>query len=63
MYRIYAINIPEKYTLNCNATWNENINSIKFPTQKNDGTYSNYNKTELWVGHLSAETEDNHFTE
>ena len=62
-HRIYAINIPEEYTLNCNATWDESINSIKCPAQKIDGTYSSYDKTKLRVGYSSVETEGNHFTE
>ena len=61
-HRIYAINIPEDYAFNCNATWNENTNSIKCPEQKIDGTYSKYDKTKIRVGYSSIETKDNFFT-
>lgn len=61
-HRIYAINIPEDYTFNCNATWDEKIDSIKCPAQKIDGTYSNYDKAELRGGFSSVETKDNFFT-
>lgn len=60
-HRIYAINIPEEYTFNCNATWDESNNSIKCPKQKIDGTYSKYHKTELRVGYSDVDTKDNHF--
>lgn len=62
-HRIYAINIPEEYTFNCNATWDESNNSIKCPKQKIDGTYSKYHKTELRVGYSDVDTKDNHFCE
>lgn len=61
-HRIYAINIPEEYAFNCNATWDENTNSIKCPEQKIDGTYSKYDKTKIRVGYSSIETKDNFFT-
>lgn len=61
-HRIYAINIPEDYTFNCNATWDEKIDSIKCPAQKIDGTYSNYDKAELRGGFSSVETKGDHFT-
>lgn len=61
-HRIYAINIPEDYTFNCNATWDEKIDSIKCPAQKIDGTYSKYDKTKIRVGYSSIETKDNFFT-
>lgn len=61
-HRIYAINIPEEYTFNCNATWDERIGSIKCPAQKIDGTYSNYDKAELRGGFSSVETKGDHFT-
>lgn len=60
-HRIYAINIPEEYTFNCNATWDENTSSIKCPEQKIDGTYSKYDKTKLRVGYSDVNTKDNHF--
>ena len=60
-HRIYAINIPEEYTFNCNATWDESNNSIKCPKQKIDGTYSKYDKTKLRVGYSDVNTKDNHF--
>lgn len=60
-HRIYAINISEEHIFNCNATWDEKINSIKCPEQKIDGTYSKYPKTELRVGYSDANTKDNHF--
>lgn len=61
-HRIYAINIPKDYTFNCNATWDEKIDSIKCPAQKIDGTYSNYDKAELRGGFSSVETKGDHFT-
>ena len=61
-HRIYAINIPEEYTFNCNATWDESNNSIKCPKQKINGTYSKYHKTELRVGYSDVDTKDDHFT-
>ena len=61
-HRIYAINIPEEYTFNCNATWNESNNSIKCPEQKIDGTYSKYDKTKLRVGYSNVDIKDDHFT-
>lgn len=60
-HRIYAINIPEEYAFNCNATWDENTSSIKCPEQKIDGTYSKYDKTKLRVGYSDVNTKDNHF--
>lgn len=60
-HRIYAINIPEEHTFNCNATWDEKTSSIKCPEQKIDGTYSKYDKTELRVGYSDINTKDNHF--
>ena len=60
-HRIYAINIPEEYTFNCNATWDESNSSIKCPAQKIDGTYSSYAKTKLRVGYSDVDTKDNHF--
>lgn len=60
-HRIYAINIPEEHTFNCNATWDEKTSSIKCPGQKIDGTYSKYDKTELRVGYSDVNTKDNHF--
>lgn len=56
-HRIYAINIPEEYAFNCNATWDENTNSIKCPEQKIDGTYSKYDKTKIRVGYSSIENQ------
>lgn len=61
-HRIYAINIPEDYTFNCNATWDESNNSIKCPEQKIDGTYSKYDKTKLRVGYSNVDIKDDHFT-
>lgn len=61
-HRIYAINIPEEHVFNCNATWDENTNSIKCPEQKIDGTYSKYDKTKLRVGYSSVDIKDDHFT-
>lgn len=60
-HRIYAINIPEEYVFNCNATWDEGNHSIKCPEQKIDGTYSKYDKTKLRVGYSDINTKDNHF--
>ena len=60
-HRFYAINIPEEYTFNCNATWDEKTNTIKCPGQKIDGTYSKYDKTELRVGYSDVDTKENHF--
>ena len=60
-HRIYAISIPEDYTFNCNATWDEKTSSIKCPEQKIDGTYSKYDKTKLRVGYSDVNTKDNHF--
>lgn len=61
-HRIYAINIPEEYAFNCNATWDEKTSSVKCPAQKIDGTYSKYDKTEVRVGCSDINTKDNHFT-